>query len=189
MPIAVGMNVMARKIQRGDTLVEVLMAIVILSVVIVGALTMMSRGLAAAQVAVEHSQVRASVNGQIEMIRFARDAYLKNATDPSASEWNAIVASSNANAITYDSSCHVSGTKQAFYMTKNDTQVVRNPYTVSTPATVATPGAGLWIETVASPGGIKPAYLDFIIRACWQASGDAGRQQTVTAVRLYDPSR
>src|SRR5689334_16699814 len=44
--------------QGGDTLVEVLMAIVIVSVVIVGALTMMSRGLAVAQIALEHSQTR-----------------------------------------------------------------------------------------------------------------------------------
>lgn len=189
MPIAVGMNVMAYKTQRGDTLVEVLMAIVIISLVIVGAMTIMTRGLAAAQVALEHSQVRESINSQVEMLRFARDTYLKNKSDPSAAQWTAIVAATNANAVTYDSSCSVTGTKQGFYMTKNATQVTRNTYTPSTPATVATPGTGLWIESVLSPSGISPAYIDFVVRACWQGVGSFGQQQTVTAQRLYDPSR
>lgn len=175
--------------QRGDTLVEVLMAVVILSVVIVGAMTMMTRGLAAAQVALEHSQVRLSVNGQVEMLRFARDTYLKTATDPSGAQWSAIITGSNANPVTYDTTCNVTSGKQAFYMSKNGSQVTRNNYTPSTPATVATPGSGLWIETVLSPSGISPAYTDFVIRACWSGSGSAGQQRTVTAVRLYDPIR
>lgn len=183
------MNVMAYKSQRGDTLVEVLMAIVIISVVIVGAMTMMSRGLAAAQIALEHSQVRLSINSQIEMLRFARDSYLKNPSDPSATQWRAIVASSNSNPITYDNSCNISGGKNGFYLTKNTTQVTQNNYTVNTPATVATAGSGMWIEAVLSTANIKPAYVDFIVRACWAGAGAAGKQQTVTAARLYDPSR
>jgi len=180
---------MAYRLQRGDTLVEVLMAIVIMSMVIVGALTIMSRGLAAAQIALEHSEVRLSINSQIEVLRFARDSYIKNNTDPSAAQWSAIVAASNANPITYDSSCTVSSGKQPFYMTKNGTQVTRNVYTPSTPTTVAVPGKGLWIETVLSPSGISPAYIDFVIRACWQGAGSSTNQQAVTAQRLYDPTR
>ena len=175
--------------QRGDTLVEVLMAIVILSVIIVGAMTIMSRGLAAAQVALEHSQVRLSVNGQIEMLRFARDTYLRNPSDPSAAQWTALVAASNTNAITYDNTCNVTGSKQGFYMTKNASQVSRSTYTPSSPQAIATPGTGIWIEAVQSQAAVTPAYIDFVIRACWSGSGAAGQQRTVTAVRLYDPSR
>src|SRR5262245_19058364 len=99
MPIAVGMNVMAyNSSQRGDTLVEVLMAIVIISVVIVGAMTMMSRGLAAAQIALEHSQVRLVINSQIEMLRYARDSYVKDKTSSSALQWQNIVTNSNTTA-------------------------------------------------------------------------------------------
>lgn len=180
---------MAYKFQRGDTLVEVLMAIVIISVVIVGAMTMMSRGLAAAQIALEHSQVRLSINSQIEMLRYARDTYLRNPTDPSALQWRAIATGGNADPITYNDSCIVTGTKNGFYMTKNATQITQNSYTVNNPATVATPGSGMWIETVLSTPGVKPAYIDFVVRACWTGAGAAGKQQTVTAMRLYDPSR
>jgi Tfp pilus assembly protein PilV len=86
MPIVVGMSAMAYSKQRGDTLVEALMAIVIISVVIVGAMTMMSRGLAVAQIALEHSQTRLMINSQLEMLRFARDSYLKDKTNINALE-------------------------------------------------------------------------------------------------------
>jgi prepilin-type N-terminal cleavage/methylation domain-containing protein len=177
--------------QRGDTLVEVLMAVVIISVVIVGAITMMNRGLAAAQVALEHSQVRLSINGQIDMLTYARDSYVKiGASDPSAQQWAAVIAATDLQAVVYDNTCNVSGSKQAFYMTAVGSTITRNNYTPSTPPTVATPGTGMWIESVKSPSGITPAYTDFVIRACWQASGSTGGQQrTVTAVRLYDPTR
>ncbi len=176
--------------QRGDTLVEVLMAVVIISVVIVGAITMMNRGLASAQVALEHSQVRLGVNSQIEMLRFARDQYVRSFTSPSGQQWAAIVAASDQQPISYGTSgCAVSGTKTGFYVTKSGSQVNRNTYTPSTPPTIAVAGTGMWIESVLSPPTIKPAYVDFVIRACWQASGAGGQQRTVTAVRLYDPSR
>ena len=177
--------------QKGDTLVEVLMAVVIISVVIIGAITMMNRGLAAAQVALEHSQVRLSINGQIDMLRYTRDRYVETGGtgSVSAQQWQAIIAATDQQPINYDSSCTVSGTKQAFYMTAVGGSIYRNNYTPAVPTTVATPGTGLWIESVNSPNGIKPAYTDFVIRACWQASGTSYQQQTVTAVRLYDPTR
>jgi prepilin-type N-terminal cleavage/methylation domain-containing protein len=180
---------MAYSKERGDTLVEVLMAVVIISVVIVGAMTIMSRGLAVAQIALEHSQARLAVNGQLEMLRFARDSYVKDRTNVNALQWQAIVAGSNGTNVNYDGSCNVSGGKQGFYMTKNATQVTRNGYTPATPPAVPTPGQGLWVEAVTSPGGVTPAFVDVVIRACWQASGSGGQQRTVTAQRLYDPSR
>lgn len=193
MPILMGLNVMARNIlfkQRGDTLVEVLMAVVIISVVIVGAITMMNRGLMAAQVALEHSQVRLSINGQIDMLRYARERFIETgSTSVSAQQWSAIITATDLQPIVYDDTCNVSGSKQPFYMTTSASNVYRNTYTASSPDTVAIPGSGLWIESVNSPNGVKPAYTDFVIRACWQGSGSTGRQRTVTAVRLYDPTR
>lgn len=175
--------------QSGDTLVEVLMAIVIISVIIVGAITVMNRGLTAAQVALEHSQVRLSVNGQIEMLRYARDQYIEDPSGASAGQWFLVVAGTNTTAVNYDSGCAVTSGKVGFYMTKSATQVSRPLYTPSTPTTVAVPGTGMWIESVRSASGIVPAYLDIVVRACWQGLGSTAQQRTVTAVRLYDPSR
>jgi prepilin-type N-terminal cleavage/methylation domain-containing protein len=180
---------MAYSKERGDTLVEVLMAIVIISIVIVGAMTMMSRGLSVAQIALEHSQTRLMINSQLEMLRFARDSYVKDKTNVNALQWQAIVTASNATAVAYNASCNVTGGKQGFYMSKTNTQVMRNTYTPSTPAALPSPGQGLWVESVSSAGGVSPAYLDIVVRACWQAAGSGGQQATVTAQRIYDPSR
>ena len=63
--------VMLRSIrqQAGDTLIEVLLAMGILSVVIVGGSTLMNFGLRNVQNAVEHTQVRNLIAGQSEILR------------------------------------------------------------------------------------------------------------------------
>lgn len=180
--------------QRGDTLVEVLLSIVILSMVIVGAMTLMSRGLAAVQVALEHTEVRMHINGQIELLRYLREQYATDNTTTNATVWRDIVTGSNTNAAVYDETCGVTPSKNgtAFYLTAASDQVQRTAFDPSVqPDTSAEPGQGLWIEATPSSGAplISPAYVDFVIRACWQASGSLGQQRTVTAVRLYDPSR
>lgn len=182
---------MARKMaqMRGDTLVEVLMAIVIISVVIVGAVTMMTRGLAAAQIALEHSQVRLSVNSQLDMVRYARDRYIAAPTSANATTWRQIITNSDQSAVDYSNACAVSGSKTGFYMTAPASSVIRNTYTPAQPASIALPGQGMWIEAVTSPSNIDPAYVDIVVRACWQGTGGAGQQSVVTATRLYDPSR
>jgi hypothetical protein len=123
------------------------------------------------------------------MLRFARDSYVKDKTNVNALQWQAMVTGSNATAISYNNNCTVTSGKQGFYITKNNTQVTRNTYTPSTPAALPSPGQGLWVETVLSSPGVAPAYLDVVVRACWQAAGSGGQQSTVTAQRIYDPSR
>ena len=178
-------------LQRGDTLVEVLMAIVILSAIIVGAITMMSRGLRAAQTAVEHSQARLQVTGQSELLRYLRDSYLQspttnttwltlfNAAPPYA---DTIVAVNNAN-------CHATPSKQPFYITQSggSAQIVAYANPQPNPNGVATPGQGMWIEATASQG-VTPAFVDFQIKACWTGIGTTTMQQTITTVRFYDPA-
>jgi len=185
--------------QRGDTLVEVLMSIVILGLVIVGSITIMNRGLAAGQLALEHSEVRQDVNSQLQMLQILRDQYAQSATSTNGLEWAAIIAASNEQPVDYTTACTVTPTKvaSAFYVQNTGTQIKKNAFDpLLKPAVTATPGQGMWIESVRShedpvipSNSIRPAYVDFVVRACWQGSGAAGQQQTVTGVRLYDPSR
>lgn len=178
--------------QRGDTLVEVLMSIVVLGTVIVGAVTLMTRGLQAAQVALEHSETRQEVNSQIELLKYLRDRYSVDPTSGDATTWTSIITSTNANAFDYNG-CTVTASKTgtAFYLDRSSGTVQKTTFDASqVPAAYATAGKGLWIEGRPSGAGITPAYIDFIVRACWSAAGTAGaQQQTVTAQRLYDPSR
>lgn len=176
--------------QRGDTLVEVLMSLMVLSMVIVGAVTLMNRGLASAQIAMEHSQTRQEVNRQIELLRYLRDQYSVNNASTDGQTWLNIINGSNNSATNYDG-CSVTTAKAgtAFYLEQVSGVVQRTNFNPSQqPTTFATAGRGLWIETTPSTG-VSPAFVDIVVRACWTASGSTGgQQQTVTAVRLYDPS-
>lgn len=186
-------TVMVNKSQKGDTLVEVLMAVVVLSLVIVGAITMMARGLSAAQIAVEHTQVRQSINAQTEMLRYLRDAYLTDKNGTAAQTWVSMFSGSpvyaNNNLSSYSETCAVSANKNGFYLEQSGSDVNIVSFNSSNkPATVALPGQGLWVEATRSASGISPAYVDFQIRACWQGVGSSAQQQTVTVERLYDPA-
>lgn len=177
--------------QRGDTLVEVLMSLVVLSMVIVGAVTLMNRGMQSAQIALEHSQARQEVNRQLELLRYLRDQYSINAASNDGVTWNSVISTSNATATDY-TGCTVTAGKAgtAFYLDRVGGVVQRVNFDPSLqPVTYATAGRGLWVEADPSTG-VSPAYVDLVVRACWRGSGaTGGQQQTVTAVRLYDPSR
>lgn len=183
-----------RRNQRGDTLVEVLMAVVVLSMVIVGAITLVNRSLAAIQIATEHTQVRLHINSQAELLRRMRDGYQASAGSALGQEWASLFSGAPVYASTAASSnggtCQVTSGKRPFYVVQqpNDIKITTfNPAAV--PPTGAIPGQGLWIEATRSPSGVVPGYVDFQFRACWDAAGaSSGQQQTLTVLRLYDPA-
>lgn len=187
-----GIAMAHKSAERGDTLVEVLMAIVILSMVIVGAIAIMSRGLQSAQTAVEHTQVRFGINEQTELLRYLRDGYLQDRTSAAGLAWAQLfgpVAYADANVSRLDTACQVTSGKRGFYLENTGGVVVIKAFSAtSKPDTSAIAGKGLWVEATLSPASISPAYIDFQIRACWLASGNSAQQETVTGVRLYDPA-
>ncbi len=67
---------MLRQKQRGDTLIEVLLAFSIFSLVTVGALTLMNQGAALSQRSLEIGLVRQAVNAQAVTLRFLHDSYV-----------------------------------------------------------------------------------------------------------------
>lgn len=87
--------------QRGDTIVEVIFAFTIFSLVAVGGLSLMSRGAAIAQQSLEISLVRDQIDSQADSLRYAHDAYIANyGHDDAASKivWNNIVAAAGTSA-------------------------------------------------------------------------------------------
>lgn len=185
---------MVRK-QRGDTLVEVLMSTVILSLVIVGAITVMARGLKAAQLSVEHTQVRLQINAQLQILRYLRDGYISDASSNAGQKWSAIFTATQGYANTTPAAyndatgtCNVTSGKTGFYLTQAGGNVAINQFNpASAPVSYAVPGQGLWIEMTRSTG-IFPAYVDILLRGCWSGIGDSTDQSAVTAIRLYDPA-
>lgn len=169
------------------------MAIVVLSMVIVGAITVMSRGLKASELAVEHTQVRLEINAQENMLQYLRDGYLNDPTSAAGQTWKGLFGGSPVYADTTasnynDSSCAVTSGKTGFYLTQSAGVVSVNTFNPSIkPAAYAMPGQGLWIEVTRS-SSISPAYVDVVFRACWSGIGDSADQQAVTVMRLYDPA-
>lgn len=180
--------------ERGDTLVEVLMAIVVMGLVVTGSIVLMTQGLGAAQLAVEHTQVRLQVNAQIEFLQYLRDQYVKQPSSAGGTVWSDIATNfTNTTASVYGQNCDITPAKltptnKTFYVQKEGGAVVRKTFDSSIqPTTIALPGAGMWIEATNSGPSVTPAYIDFVIRACWKGTGSAPQQRTVTALRLYNP--
>ena len=62
--------------QRGDTLIEVLFAVSVFSLVAIGGLTIMNQGSNTTQRALEITLVRQQIDAQAEGLRFLHDAYI-----------------------------------------------------------------------------------------------------------------
>lgn len=72
------------KYSKGDTIIEVLFAISIFSLVAVGGLSIMNKGSAVTQRALEITLVRQQIDSQAEILRFLNSSYVK-AFSPGAS--------------------------------------------------------------------------------------------------------
>lgn len=184
-------------LQRGDTLIEVMLAVVILSAVTLGGFSIMNKGLGVSYGVLERTETRAQVSQQLELLTYIRDQYAQSIASGSgasaypATLWTDIrnnrasnLAAANSTAPT---SCTPSTIAQAFYITQNpDTTYKLTTYVPSTPATIPTPGNGLWIEAVPSPGTVTIGYIDFYVKACWDAVVGGQKETISSTVRLYD---
>lgn len=178
--------------ERGDTLVEVLIAIAILSAAIVGGLGIMNFGYSIANNAVERTQVQASMNSQLALISYARDAFIrsnKQPTDGGSRAWQAImgyvtngaVNTNVCNGITPQSS-------GGFYIKEDITALDTASVTAfnnATATTFAQPGNGMWVEGRQAGGSVN--YIDFYVKSCWSPVGANANETSRTVMRLYVP--
>lgn len=200
--------------QRGDTLIEVLFAFTILSLVIVGAMTIMNQGTLASQRSLETTLVREQIDSQATTLRFLHDAYVAayqtngtyDATTP-AGQWRIMADSLTATAATpFDTgqtTCPSAPT-DAFILNGAQAKYIKGTSVTLQPASTfaqvtyddAT-GAllnsqGIWIEGIRSQStgdanANNARFIDFHIRACWQNPGQGPVMTIGTIVRLYEP--
>lgn len=203
---------MLRRRQAGDTLIEVLFAVSIFSIVVVGTIIIMNQGISSAQNALEINLVRNQIDTQAELLRHLNNAKLtsigRNNTADSA-EWDKAVASPSAEADPYDNittyeQCAPRNlpTNAFFIDPKTGTIQASNHITNTvTFAQIQTGGTQpvsnmLWIQPVSSNNDNTDTaltltqYYDFHIRACWDSSGARGGVMKLgTIVRLYVPKQ
>lgn len=203
--------------QRGDTIVEVLFAVTVFAMVAVGSMAIMNQGIASAQRSLEITLVRQQIDAQAEAIRYIHKAYVaayqKDGAAPTgtAGEWRKMTDKATGKGANSPSEFGAVNGAACPPTTPGEKPFILNARTAvvypSTPSMVAPVGAsvppfaqviynsdssintsyGLWIEAIPSAATDGPGFVDFHIRACWQAAGSEVPATIGTIVRLYEP--
>lgn len=200
--------------QRGDTIIEVLLAVVVFSLVAVGAMTVMNQGTNSAQRSLEVSLVKQQIDAQAEALRTVQQDYFAAASGDSdlgeeGGDWSKVTSGDVGNdRIVIEGSCP-STYGDAFAMNARTARIAERSQLKSMNIPTAPPYAqvvyqsakpvqggnanqnnvtgiyGIWIEREEQSGFTPKAY-DFTIHACWYGPGTNVPMQLQTTVRLYD---
>lgn len=194
--------------QRGDTLIEVLFAVSVFSLVAVGGMSIMNQGSAAAERSLEITLVRDQIDGQVDALQFLHSAYIANYTGGGtaiaasmngspAEQWryivdNATIASPSN--LEQDSSgeCKMPPSGSFAINPADMTFLSAPPAQPPVYARISGNKAeGLWIEAVgpssSAADGSNSRYVEFYVRACWGSVGLSVPMTLSTIVRLYEP--
>jgi type II secretory pathway pseudopilin PulG len=204
-----------RHLDRGDTIIEVLFAIAVFSLVAITGMVLMNQGTNTVHRAVEIASVRQEIDSQAETLRFlqgayvaARQAYGSSATyDPAtpAGQWNLIrqyvTSGRSISDMATITSCPTSFAQGGFILdTKNARFIPASQQDrfsrAQTYSQIRYNGSnentfyraeGIWIEANRSSSASANTYIDFHIRACWDSPGQNLPAMLGTIVRLYEP--
>lgn len=209
------LNKMKQRWQSGDTLIEVLFAVTVFSLVVVTSLALMNQGTSASIRSLQITLVRQEIDNQAETLRFLNSSYIAayhdnyaptGAPKTPAEQYYQIIQDVKAKGATSVSAfggggatCQappagsfVVNTHLATYQ-KYDITKISAPDTFSQVVYAAdgtlTTSKGLWIEAVRSTPSGGTSYTDFHIRACWYSPGAGQPMNLGTIVRLYEPAK
>ncbi len=183
--------------QRGDTMVELVLAFAIFSLAAISTMAILNQGVAISQRSLEKTLVRQQIDAQGEMLR-----YIRNTDNP---VWDTILAKVTTTPLSLTSDCPTPSSlsqpgMNAFFLVNDSTspngftlQTVDAPqYTTPTYYSQvdysAKQSAGLWMQVArAENDSSQPinAY-DFYIQGCWDSVGLDVPMRVGTIVRLYD---
>lgn len=205
-----------RKSMRGDTVIEVLFAITVFSFIAIGGMTLMNKGTAMAQQALEIGLVRQQMDTQADALRYLNRAYSIDYGESGAATelWKKIIEANKIDAgesgatpfdeITDGKRCIIPSNAFALNVKGLLSGEVLKPTTEVTtyarinyddvPNMPPPPRAeGIWIQAVRSKvvkdddDRVEPGFYDFHIRACWHSPGQDVPVTLGTIVRLYEP--
>ncbi|HET6622674.1 MAG TPA: prepilin-type N-terminal cleavage/methylation domain-containing protein [Candidatus Saccharimonadales bacterium] len=172
--------------QRGDTLIEVLLAMGVLSLAVVGCMSIMNFSFSSSLDTTMRTKTLALISGQANLLKSARDNYVHSVN---VDDWKNIRSHSADPGLAESEPCQVGGNGNSrFYLNANAASHWAQLQTVSGGATGSPQpslGNGIWVEAYRHNPLNGPDFYDFYIKACWQ--GNRAQQQLVSVVRLYDP--
>lgn len=178
--------------QRGDTIIEVVMAVTLFSALAISVMGLMNSGIAMAQRSLELTLVRGQVDAQAELLRYVRDQAYRG-DDVYIGLWKTLTARAvaSADSMLNVDRCPDAMPRQGFVLaaTEGRVQHYHDSYAISpTYARVELrPGGavslGMSVQLVkVEHGGAYDAY----IQACWTSIGADRPMTTGTIVRVYD---
>lgn len=198
--------------QKGDTLIEVIVAFAVFASLAVGASAIMSRGVTSAQEALETTLVRQQMDGQAQTLRFLYQEYIASANNPEAATFAEIVGSltvaddasefggAGCTTTIPGSNAFALDPRGPVYDASNTSTdgIVTSPQLIPiTGSPVAHPGLakvldeprsyGMWIEAVRDEDS-STSFIDFHIRSCWESLSGNVPRTLGTIVRLYVPT-
>ena len=167
----------ARK-EKGDTLVEVMLATAVLSLVLAGAFSISNKATRFNQNANERTQVSNLIQREAELIRASfRD-------DP-GNLWGSVDTldtTINPNYCDLATGHNAINTK-AFYM-DDSLNVNIVPGTPLTGDDATADNFLVWVEATQDTVNAAPRFTDFYVYACWDGIGGEGIQRTGLVMRL-----
>lgn len=199
---------LAERTDRGDTIIEVMFAFVVFSMVIVGAFTIMNQGMALAQRSLEITQVRQQIDSQLLLIKNAQQAVDQTV-------WNSIKDRvSTTDPVTLSelstNQCRLSAdnlrSRGAFFVAPRvDTATGQQAIGLYTPTNAnyqpeattyskvsfdTDPQAqGMFVQLAKAEGSNVSTAYDVYISACWPTVGTTKPMTIGTVTRLYDVAR
>ena len=188
--------------ERGDTLVEVTVAMAVLGLMLAASLAVINRGLMGVSNAVERTSVRASLSSQAELLRYVFD-------DPVTNEetYKKILGRTKPNNNLGQNGCEIGN--GGFYLSVSKvsasktsvapvemhelnqagtTDLTNNVYGQPEAGDNKGNSRGIWIEGDKHDGqNGMPGYIDFYVRACWtpHAAQQPGSGRMESNVRVY----
>ncbi len=190
------------RVQKGDTIIELVLAFAIFSLSAITTVMILNKGVAISQRSLEKTLVRQQVDSQSEIIRYIHDT--KNP------KWATIIANTITAPKPLAGPCPTAtdlatSTAKGFYVVPDSTNadgfsvIMAGSSTYGQPATYARidyatkHAEGLWVqvakaENLSSPGDVKYSInaYDFYIHGCWDSVGQDAPMTVGTIVRVYD---
>ncbi len=185
-----------KRAERGDTLVEVTVAMAVLGLMLAASLAVINRGLMGVSNAVERTSVRASLSSQAELLRYVFDDPVTNKVP-----YDEILKNTQPNGKLGQNGCKIGGggfflsvgggtsPVEIHKLNQTDTaKLTNNVYGQPEAGDDKGVSQGIWIEgDKHDVQGDMPGYIDFYVRACWtpHAAQQPGSGRMESNVRVY----
>ncbi len=168
--------------QRGDTLVEVLLATVIFSIVISASFALVNRSSRINQVSSERSEAASLMQTQAETLRLYRDLGDANPVwDLIQTEKVQSTSPTTNNCFNFLDGVDASPSQSASFFFDEDSN--RQDFSPIL-ANGNFDRYYIWIEGYSSGDTVNDDLVDFYVHACWQGPGGTGPQQASLVYRL-----